>query len=36
MKRRLVVFVIGLVTAFLGCTTKEAQDGQSLHVRVAS
>ena len=36
MKTRLIVFVIGIVTAILGCATKEVADGQSLHVRVAS
>ena len=36
MKTRLIVFVIGIVTAILGCATKEVEDGQSLHVRVAS
>jgi len=35
MKTRLIVFVIGIVTAILGCATKEVAD-QSLHVRVAS
>jgi hypothetical protein len=30
------VFVIGIVTAILGCATKEVADGQSLPVRVAS
>jgi hypothetical protein len=36
MKTRLIVFVIGIVTAILGCATKEVADGQSLHLRVAS
>ena len=36
MKRRLIVFVIGIVTAVLGWPTKEVADGQFLHVRVAS
>ncbi len=36
MKTRLIVFVIGIVTAILGCATKEVEDGQSLHVRLAS
>jgi hypothetical protein len=36
MKTRLIVFVIGIVTAILGCATKAVEDGQSLHVRVAS
>jgi hypothetical protein len=36
MKTRLIVFVIGIVTAILGCATKEVADGQSLHVRVAT
>jgi hypothetical protein len=36
MKTRLIVFMIGIVTAILGCATKEVADGQSLHVRVAS
>jgi hypothetical protein len=36
MKTRLIVFVIGIVTTILGCPTKEVEDGQSLHVRVAS
>jgi len=36
MKPRMIVFAIGVVTAFLGCATKEVQDDQFLHVRVAS
>jgi hypothetical protein len=36
MKTRLIVFVIGIITAILGCATKEVADGQSLHARVAS
>jgi len=36
MKTGLIVFVIGIVTAILGCATKEGEDGQSLHVRLAS
>jgi hypothetical protein len=32
----LVVFVIGIVTAVLGWPIKEVEDGQFLHVRVAS
>jgi len=36
MQTRLLVFVIGIVTAILGCATQEVEDGQSLHVRVAS
>jgi hypothetical protein len=36
LKTRLIVFVIGIVTAILGCATKEVEDGQSLQVRVAS
>lgn len=36
MKRRLIVFVIGIVTAVLGWPTKEVADGQFLHIRVAS
>jgi hypothetical protein len=36
MKTRLIVFVIGIVTAILGCATNEVADGQSLHVRVAT
>ncbi len=35
MKTRMIVFVIGIVTAFLGCATMEVQDDQFLHVRVA-
>ena len=36
MKTRMIVFVIGIVTAaVLGCATEEVQDDQ-LHVRVAS
>ena len=35
MKTWLIVFVIGIITAILGCATKEVADGQSLHVRVA-
>ncbi len=36
MKPRMIVFAIGVVTAFLGCATTEVQDDQFLHVRVAS
>ncbi len=36
MKTRMIVFVIGIATAFLGCATKEVQDDQFSHVRVAS
>jgi hypothetical protein len=35
MKTRMIVFVIGIVTAVLGCATNEVQDDQ-LPVRVAS
>jgi hypothetical protein len=34
MKTRLIV--IGIVTAILGYATREVEDGQFLHVRVAS
>lgn len=36
MKTRMIVLVIGMVTAFLGCATKEVQDDQLWHVRVAN
>jgi hypothetical protein len=36
MKTGLIVFVIGIVTAVLGCATNEVSDGQPLHVRLAS
>ena len=36
LKTRLIVFVIGIVTAIHGCATKEVEDGHSLQVRVAS
>ena len=36
MKTRLIVIVIGIVTAILGYATREVEDGQFLHVRVAS
>jgi hypothetical protein len=36
MKTRMIVFVIGIATVVLGCVTKEVQDDQFLHVRVAS
>ena len=36
IKTPLIVFVIGIVTAILGCATKEVAGGQSLHVRLAS
>jgi hypothetical protein len=32
----MIVFVIGIAAAVLGCATKAVEDGQSLHVRVAS
>jgi len=35
MKTRMIVFVIGLVTAVLGCATKAVQDDQ-FHLRAAS
>ena len=36
MKARMIVFVIGIATAVLGCATKELRDDHVLHVRVAS
>jgi|HubBroStandDraft_6_1064221.scaffolds.fasta_scaffold50647_3 hypothetical protein len=36
MSTRMIVFVIGIVTAVLGCATRQVQDDQSLHGRVAS
>jgi hypothetical protein len=39
MKTWMIVFVIGIVTAVLGCVTKEVQkevQDDQLHVRVAS
>jgi hypothetical protein len=36
MKTGMIVFAIGIATAFLGCATNEVQDDQFLHVRVAS
>jgi hypothetical protein len=36
METRLIVFVIGIVTAVLGCVTKAVQDDPFFHVRVAS
>jgi hypothetical protein len=36
MKTRLSVIVIGIVTAILGYATREVEDGQFLHIRVAS
>jgi hypothetical protein len=36
MKTWLVVFVIGIATAVLGCATQELHDDHPLHVRVAS
>jgi len=35
MKTRMIVFVIGIVTAFLGCATNELLDDPFSYVRVA-
>jgi hypothetical protein len=36
MNTRMIVFVIGIVTAVLGCATRQVLDDQSSHGRVAS